>query len=156
MTTVLPPPPIPDRVLCGPFHRPYGAMAADGVKTIETRGRPWHKEPSWLAIYNCTKIAKLQNEAARQPGADRYTGSDETVIGPDAHVIGMVFIQGSRLLQPEDVPLSFFYEPGRFAWLLTHAIRFVEPIPMQALGIKKGPQSAVWVPGGPLSDARKR
>ena len=150
-------PTIPDRVLCSPFHRPYGAMAADGVKTLETRGRPWTKPPSWLAIYNCAKIARLQEGASKQLNAATYDGSkDESVIGPDAHVIGMVHVQSSRLLLVSDISSSFFYETGRFAWILSHAVRFQDPIPMGSLGIKKGPQSNIWVPGGPLREAKRR
>jgi hypothetical protein len=54
------------------------------------------------------------------------------------------------------MPRSFFYEPGRFAWILDHAIRFAKPLSLIDAGMKKGPQSVVWIEGEPLREAARK
>jgi hypothetical protein len=157
------PPPIPDVVLAVAFRRPYGGLVADRVKLIDARDQPFNRPggAQWIAIYNCKHVDELQVGVRGRAGALPYQfgkGPDadrlvERRQGPAQRVIGLVFVVGSRLLRLEDIPLSYFFERGRFAWLLAHAVRFSTPVTMEALGLRNGPQGPVRVPGAPLRAA---
>lgn len=167
-----PVPPVPERVRLYPFHRPYGAMVVDlgditaegvpeGVKPIETRGGPC-PTPGWIAVYNAKKTVRLQPLAEELSRAAPYLPQKgrhneaaqaalEERLGPPGMVIGMVYCTGSRPLQPEDFPRSFFFEPGRYAWTLAHPKRFPSPLTLADLGVAHAPQNAVYVPGALLA-----
>ncbi len=168
-----PVPPVPARVRLYPFHRPYSAMVVDlgditaqgvpeGVKPIETRGGPC-PTPGWIAVYSAKKTVRLQPAAEKLARAAPYLAPKgrhneaaqaalEERLGPPGMVIGMVYCTGSRPLQPEDFPRSFFFEPGRYAWTLAHPKRFAVPLTLRELALANAPQSAVYAPGALLAE----
>jgi len=130
---------LPEAVRVIALHRPYAGLVAAGLKTIETRGRPWPKAygPSWLGIY---ATARIDQEAVRyaHPEAAQH-------VGPAQALVCMVWIKGSRPLVPEDRDAACFYAPGRWAWELGEVRRFARPVPLAETGLKAGPQSVVTV-----------
>lgn len=136
------------------------------------------RPPGWIAVYNAAKIGHLQSDAAELYGADAYrppraqaainarldprgeyhdptaiAAEYERRIGPAGMVIGLVWIARSRPLVPADLPSSFFYDAGRYAWLCESPRRFARPLTLAEVGVRKAPQCIVYVPGAPLLDA---
>lgn len=158
-----PMPPVPDKVLVVPFWRVFAEMVCEGDKTIETRERPFEKSAQWLGVYAAEKVGRLTPAAAAQPAAKRWVDAKgkalpDARLGPAGHVLGLVWVTGSRLLEPTDLPRSLFWEAGRFAWLLSHHVRFKTPVPFVDLAAEAGlavraPRSAVWVQGRQLRAA---
>lgn len=147
-------PPIPDRVVAMPFHRPYGNMATTGMKGIETRGRAFDRDPCWIAVVNAARVATLSPEARRQPHADRFFGSrDPDVVGAPGTCPGLIYVARSRPLSIDDLPRSFFFEAGRYAWIVECAVHLREPVPIAELGLKRVPQGYAWVSGVRLREA---
>jgi hypothetical protein len=147
-------PPIPERVIGMPFHRPFGNMATTGVKRIETRGRAFDRDPCWIAVLNAVRVARLQVVARGQAGAEDFASSrDAEVIGEPGTCPGIVYVSGSRPLLASDVAESFYFEEGRHAWLIEHAVHFRRPVPIAELGLGRVPQGSAWVHGGRIVEA---
>jgi hypothetical protein len=85
---------LPERVRVIALHRPYAGLIAAGIKTLETRGRPWPKAygASWLAIY---AAAKVDREAMKRLGALAVEN-----LGPAQAMVCLVWVKGSRPLVP--------------------------------------------------------
>lgn len=155
---------------------PRGVIHDDSVKAIETRGRPWNFAGGrWIAVYNTKHGARMQVQARALPASTSYqpplpalvshletrTAAEidaqweayEARIGPRRRIIGMAFIAGSRPLVPADLPRSFFYDPNRHAWLVTHAVRFATPLSLADVGISTPPQSFAYADGATLRAA---
>ncbi len=155
---------------------PRGVIYDDPLKSIETRGRPWpFASGRWIAVYNTKHGSGMQAEARALPEAwpyqaptpqrvtdiemrtaevlDAQWDAYERAIGPRCMIIGMAFIAGSRPLVPADLPRSFFYDPGRHAWLVTHAVRFAVPLSLADVGIATPPQSFAYADGAALRAA---
>jgi predicted transcriptional regulator len=130
---------LPERVRVIALHRPYAGLIAAGIKTLETRGRPWPKAygASWLAIY---AAAKVDREAMKRLGALAVEN-----LGPAQAMVCLVWVKGSRPLVPEDEAAACFYAPGRWAWELGEVVRFAHPVPLAETGLRAGPQSIVTV-----------
>lgn len=130
---------LPERVRVIALHRPYAGLVAAGIKTLETRGRPWPKAygPSWLAIY---AAAKIDREATSRIGP-----LAEQHVGPAQTLVCLVWVNGSRPLLPEDEAAACFYAPDRWAWELGEVVRFARPVPLAETGLRAGPQSIVTV-----------
>lgn len=124
---------LPDRVRVIALHRPYACLVTAGIKTLETRGRPWPYGPSWLAIYAALAV---DHEAMKRLGSIA-----SNVPHPAQALTCLVWVKGSRPLLPEDEPAACVYAPDRFAWELGEVQRFVRPVPLAETGLSKGPQS---------------
>lgn len=163
-------PPVPDRVRCLPFWRPFGALVVDGLKD-ETRGRPWDEEPAWIAVYNTGRTVKLQPAVVSLPAAWPYLLTwpvaqmprrallretyEQRVGGPHL-VIGLAYVTGSRPLVPADLPRSFFYEAGRHLWIVARAVRFAVPLELHQVGIETPPQNFAYADGRVLRERMPR
>ncbi len=151
--------PIPDRVLCASFHRPHGAMVCDGVKTLEPRPRPWTKPPAWVGVFNKHRVDRFQPATVGLPGIVRYEVAEadqDAVFGPGGHLIGLMYVTGSRQLRWADIRESYFYEDGRFAWIIGDHVRFVRPLSMADAGLKVPPHGMVKVDGAILREAMEQ
>lgn len=130
-------PDLPARVRLLALHRPYAELVVDGTKTLETRGRAWPYLPGWLAICSTKKIDRV---------AMKRLGFPSERLGPEQAIVVLIWIAGSRPLLPEDEKAACFYAPNRFAWVITHRLRFARPPLVQEAGLTKPPQNFASVP----------
>ncbi len=136
-------PPIPSRLPCLPFWQPYDSLILAGVKTEETRGRRCSFAPSWLGIYSTKRVALL---SIGVPDRGRLTREH---VHPEhaQHVLGVVYVTGSRPMVPEDFARALFYEAGRFAWHLEMPLRLRRALPLAEVGLRAPPQGLVYIDG---------
>lgn len=134
---------LPERVLVVPFHRPYAGLVLSGEKPIETRSRSWSREPGWIAVYATLSIAQLQaNVPERTRRALTYAEPESA-----QHVVGIVWISGSRPLVQGDFERSLFWKPGLHAWACERPQRLRRLLSLEDAGLKAPPQSAVYMRG---------
>lgn len=146
---ISPHPPLPARVLCVPFHRPFAGLVLAGEKTEETRGQAWRRDPQWIALYATAKLAQLQIDVPdRARRMEQYAEPESA-----QHVVGVVWVAGSRLLVREDFHRSLFWEAGRFAWHLERPRRLRRILSLAEAGLRSPPQSAVYIEGAVLEAA---
>jgi hypothetical protein len=129
--------------------QPWATLAAIGAKTIETRSWPtYYRGP--LLIHASKGFPGWARDVCLRPrfqmalGRAGYCGAPaELTVGA---IIGIVTLVGcvstsQALEMASDTEKEFGdYGPGRFAWQLSEALRFDEPIPCKgALGLWKVP-----------------
>lgn len=141
-------PPLPARLPCYPFWMPYDGLILAGIKLDETRPGPWPGEPGWLALYAAKRIAQLQPGVAdREALMLRYTRPETA-----QHVVGVVFVTGSRRMVPEDFARALYYDPARWVWHLECPMRLRRPLTRAEAGLRAPPQGKVFLDSKLLLD----
>lgn len=110
------------------LYPPYSSLVAAGLKPIETREmRIHHRGP--LVICSARHIATPGailgiDNALTAPQRQLLRSLELALDGPRGCAVALVEVYDCRPLKVEDLPLSWFYGPNRFAWML----RNIQPI----------------------------
>lgn len=142
-------PPIPERLLCVPFNRPYTGLVLSGRKPKETRSRAWKGAPAWIALYATLKVVPLQADVEDRDRLMQLYAEPETA----QHVVGIVWIAGSQPLVREDFAESLYWGPGLHAWKCERPRRLKRLLSLAEAGLKVPPQSPVYMAGRLLEQA---
>jgi hypothetical protein len=109
--------------------QPYASLVALGLKTLETRKTRIHYR-GILAICSTRTFdadAWVRIRAGDGIGALGQIMRAHSVVSgaalPLGKTLALVDVVGCRELVPEDLPRSFFFAPGRWAWELANPRR---------------------------------
>ncbi len=143
---------LPEQVTCWSMHQPYAGLVACGLKTLETRLRPWPAKarpyPATLLIcsslvrdgqafdahWERIKLRLMANAPMVAPSAMTLRADGSTWRAGVA--LALVDVVGCHPLVAEDEPLSWYWEPAgdggqtRHAWELAN-LRRVAPLPVK-------------------------
>ncbi len=158
---VVTPPPalslqLPARLLCYPFWQPYARLVLTGDKPEETRKGP-PRALGWIAIYETQRRVRIPRggipagcTSAITPA--RWVELAELGAAPDGggHVIGVVYVSGSRPMVPADFDRALFYEPGRHVWHLSTPRFLARPLSLEEAGFTTAPQGPRYIAGATL------
>lgn len=116
-------------------RQPYADELVNGTKDIENRTwslRPPQGFPLWVVIASCramptvravTDVHRRRTAAGLGPLPSGSTASKTAYAY--GHIIGMVLVESC-----DDTHESAWYVAGHKAWVVSTAIRFAQPIPM--------------------------
>lgn len=159
---VVTPPPalslqLPARLLCYPFWQPYARLVLTGDKLEETRKSPWTRPAGWIAIYETQRRVRLPRGGVPAGCTStitpaRWVELQEKGAAPDGggHVIGVVYVSGSRPMVPADFDRALFFEPGRHVWHLSTPRFLARPLTREEAGLTVAPQGPVYIAGATL------
>lgn len=143
-------PDLPERVPCAPFWWDFAWLILEGHKPIETRGRPWPYPPAgWLVIFSSLGRGKPTQRPILPLGVEL----PEKEACPRQCLTGLIWIGSSRPLVEADRAAACFYEPGRWAWMIGHVLRFPLPVPRSHSGLSSSPQGIVYLPRATVLEA---
>ena len=129
------------RVRCLPLWWDFAWLVMAGIKTLETRSWMWGKHPpSWVAIYASLGRGNLAERPLLPFGIEIPKDA------PRGALVGLIWIPGSRpLVEADTVAACFPFGPGRHAFPIGARRPFKVPVPLAESGLKKGPQSLVYL-----------